>query len=38
MIANRIRLRYVEHGPLEFEAGVNLRSKHEFVMWPEIKT
>jgi cytochrome P450 len=38
MIANRIRLRYLEHGPLEFEAGVNLRSKNDFFMWPEIKT
>ena len=38
MIARRVRLRYVEKDPPEFEAGVNLRSKYDFLMWPEIKT
>ena len=28
-VASRIRLRYVKRAPLEFEAGVNLRSRHE---------
>jgi cytochrome P450 len=38
MIARRVRLRYFEKDPTEFEAGVNLRSKYDFLMWPEIKT
>jgi cytochrome P450 len=36
-IAKRLRLRYVEKAPPELEAGVNLRSKHDFIMFPEIK-
>ena len=36
-VANRVRMRYVEDGPPEFEAGVNLRSKQDFLMSPEIK-
>ncbi len=36
-IARRIRLRFAEERPPEFEAEVNLRSKHDFVMSPEIK-
>jgi cytochrome P450 len=36
-IARHLRLRYVQSGPIEFEAGVNLRSKHDFIMYPEIK-
>jgi cytochrome P450 len=36
-IAARMRLRFVETGPLELDAGVNLRSKHEFLMTPELK-
>jgi cytochrome P450 len=36
-VVSRVRLRYVEDGPPEFEAGVNLRSKHDFLMSPEIK-
>ena len=37
-LASRIRLRYVERAPPEFEAGVNLRSRHDFTMAPEMKT
>jgi cytochrome P450 len=37
MIAKRLRLRYVQTQPLEFEAGVNLRSKSDFIMTPERK-
>jgi enediyne biosynthesis protein E7 len=36
-VATRIRLRYVEEHPPEFEAGVNLRTKRDFLMWPELK-
>jgi cytochrome P450 len=36
-VASRVRMRYVEDHPPEFEAGVNLRSKHDFLMSPEIK-
>ena len=38
MVASRIRLGYVKRAPLEFEAGVNLRSRHDFMMSPEMKT
>jgi cytochrome P450 len=37
IVASRIRLRYAKPVPLEFEAGVNLRSKHAFMMSPEVK-
>lgn len=37
IIARRLRLRYVQTRPLELEAGVNLRSKHDFIMMPERK-
>jgi cytochrome P450 len=36
-IARYLRLRYVQSMPIELEAGVNLRSKHDFVMHPEAK-
>jgi cytochrome P450 len=36
-IVKRLRLRYVEKAPPELEAGVNLRSKHDFIMFPEIR-
>jgi cytochrome P450 len=36
-IAKRLRLRYAEETPLGLDAGVNLRSKHDFIMTPEIK-
>ena len=36
-IAKHLRLRYVDGEPLELDAGVNLRSKHDFMMTPEIK-
>ena len=35
-IARRLRLRYVENKPPELDAGVNLRSKYDFMMLPEI--
>ena len=36
-IAHKLRLRYVGSALPELEAGVNLRSKHDFIMDPEIK-
>jgi cytochrome P450 len=36
-IAGRMRLRLVETNPPELEVGVNLRSKHDFIMKPELK-
>jgi len=37
MIAKRLRLRYEDKTPPEMDAGVNLRSKHDFIMMPELK-
>lgn len=37
MIAKHLRLRYVPSRPLDIEAGVNLRNKYDFIMYPEIK-
>jgi cytochrome P450 len=37
MIAQSLRLRCVPGTVVELEAGVNLRSKHDFVMVPELK-
>jgi cytochrome P450 len=37
IIAKRLRLRYVPSRPLELEAGVNLRNKYDFIMYPELK-
>jgi len=37
-IAKHLRLRYIQSGPIELDAGVNLRSKHDFLMFPEEKT
>ena len=37
-IAKHLRLRYSQSGPIELDAGVNLRSKHDFLMYPEEKT
>jgi hypothetical protein len=37
MIAKRLRLRYVESAPPQLDASVNLRSKHDFIMTPQIK-
>jgi len=37
MIAKRLRLRFVEKKPPELDPGMNLRSKHDFVMNPEHK-
>jgi len=36
-IARHLRLRYIQTGPVEFEAGVNLRSREDFHMYPEAK-
>ena len=36
-IAKHLRLRSVDTNRTEFDAGVNLRSKHDFIMTPEIK-
>jgi cytochrome P450 len=38
MIARHLRLRYVQSRPIELDAGVNLRSKYDFIMHPEFKT
>jgi cytochrome P450 len=38
LIAEQLRLRYVQSRPIELDAGVNLRSKYDFIMSPEIKT
>lgn len=37
MIASRIRMRFVERNPPELDVGVNLRSKRDFIMNPELK-
>ena len=37
MVAKRLRLRYEQTKPLEIEAGINLRSKHDFIMTPELR-
>ena len=37
MVESRLRLRYDEARPLEIEAGINLRSKFDFVMMPELR-
>ncbi len=36
-IARCLRLRYKQSGPIELDAGVNLRSKYDFIMYPETK-
>jgi cytochrome P450 len=36
-IARCLRLRYIQSRPIELDAGVNLRSKHDFIMYPEVK-
>jgi cytochrome P450 len=36
-IARDLRLRFVEPTPPELDVGVNLRSKHDFIMNPELK-
>jgi UDP-N-acetylglucosamine 2-epimerase len=36
-IAKHLRLRYIQSRRIEFEAGLNLRSKYEFVMYPEAR-
>jgi cytochrome P450 len=36
-IARHLRLRYVQSKPIELDAGVNLRSKYDFIMYPEAR-
>jgi cytochrome P450 len=36
-IARYLRLRYIPSKPIELEAGVNLRSKYDFIMHPEAR-
>jgi enediyne biosynthesis protein E7 len=36
-IAKHLRLRYEQSKPIEFDAGVNLRSKYDFIMYPEVR-
>lgn len=37
-IARHLRLRHIESRPIELDAGVNLRSKYDFIMYPETVT
>jgi hypothetical protein len=37
MIAEFLRLRFVQSKPIQLDAGVNLCSKHDFIMFPELK-
>jgi len=37
MIAGRLRLRLVQGNPPELDAGVNLRSRYDFIMKPELR-
>jgi cytochrome P450 len=37
IIASQLWLRYVQTTPIELDAGVNLRSKHDFIMSPKLK-
>ena len=37
IIAQELRLRYDDKVPMEFEFEVNLRSKHDFVMTPQVR-
>jgi len=36
-IARYLRLRYIQLSPIELDAGVNLRSRYDFIMYPEVK-
>jgi cytochrome P450 len=36
-IARYLRLRYIQSRPIELDAGVNLRSRYDFIMYPEAK-
>lgn len=36
-IARYLRLRYIQSKPIELDAGINLRSKYDFIMYPEAK-
>src|SRR5580698_7268473 len=36
-IGRSLRLRYIPTRPIELEAGVNLRSRYDFIMYPEAK-
>lgn len=36
-IARHLRLRYLQSKPIELDAGVNLRSRYDFIMYPEVK-
>jgi cytochrome P450 len=38
VIAGSLRLRYLPSKPVELEADVNLRSRYDFIMYPESKT
>jgi cytochrome P450 len=36
-IARELRLRYIQSRPVELDAGINLRSKYDFIMYPQAK-
>ena len=36
-IARSLRLRYISSKPVELDADVNLRSRYDFIMYPEVK-
>jgi cytochrome P450 len=38
MIAKYLRLKYSPSRPIELDAGINLRSRYDFIMYPEAKT
>ena len=38
MIAGKLRLRYPDAKSLELDPGINLRNKHDFIMFPEMKS
>jgi cytochrome P450 len=38
IIARHLRLRYLQANPPQLDAGVNLRSKGDFIMYPELKS
>jgi hypothetical protein len=36
-IARHLRLKYIPSREIELDAGINLRSKYDFIMYPEAK-
>jgi cytochrome P450 len=38
IIARHLRLRHEQSQPIALDAGVNLRSRHDFIMYPELRS